>query len=218
MSVPPSLRPTRFAAKPDIRFIGPVVGRYTFPDDPERSIYACRTSSVSPSQVVLAAPVTGQSGRRVSVRLEHIGLLNGRISEVMATGFRLGVTGGDEETERLAARINWLKKHHLHQVTDKRDGPRFRPRNPSVTLEIEGKRIPGLIIDLSGSGAALSAAVLPAIGAPTLVGSVGAHVVRHFEGGFGVQFEVPHARDTVEAEIDSTGAAVQEDSPAIASE
>jgi hypothetical protein len=44
------------------------------------------------------------------------------------------------------------------------------------------------IIDVSASGAAISADVRPPIGTPLAVGKVVARVVRQFDDGFAVQF------------------------------
>jgi len=196
-----ALKPTRFAAKADIRFVGAVLGRYTFPDDLEHAVYTCRTLSLSPVRMVVEAPVKGRPGLSVTMKLEHIGRVSGRIDDLTAAGFRLDVSGTDLDKTNLAARINWLKKHSLHQVEDKRADGRFRPRNASVMLEIEGERLAGLIIDLSGSGAALSASVSPPVGAGLKVGAVAGKVVRLFEGGFGVQFDAPHPPAEIEKAI-----------------
>lgn len=63
------------------------------------------------------------------------------------------------------------------------------PRDPrSTILFADGTRLPCLIIDMSRSGAALSADVQPDLGTPLAVGRVVARVVRWLEVGFAVQF------------------------------
>jgi len=56
-----------------------------------------------------------------------------------------------------------------------------------------------LVLDISVSGAAVSANTVPNIGTLLAIGTVIGRVVRHFEGGFAVQFIQPQDRDAVEA-------------------
>jgi hypothetical protein len=55
----------------------------------------------------------------------------------------------------------------------------------------DGSRETCLVLDISVSGAGISANTVPEIGTVVTIGEVEARVVRHFEGGFGVQFVRP---------------------------
>ena len=52
----------------------------------------------------------------------------------------------------------------------------------------DGREVGVRIIDISISGAALSAAVIPPLGAAVTVGRQSSKVVRHFDGGLAVEF------------------------------
>jgi len=198
MSLPPKITP--FSATPDIRYVGGIAGRYTFPDALEHSVYSCRTASLSPTAVVIAAAVKSVPGDRVGLRLDHLGLLNGTLVQVLPDGFRIELGGSQSERSKLAAKINWLKKRSLRQAEDKRLGTRFQPKNPKGHLSIAGVEVECFIIDLSVSGAALSAGITPPIGSAVSLGRIEGRVVRHMEGGFGMQFSQPLAAADVEAE------------------
>ena len=76
------------------------------------------------------------------------------------------------------------------------------PAQPESTLRMPGDVVmPCEIIDYSLSGAALYADVQPAIGSVVKVGTVLGHVVRHFGGGFAVNFVAVQDVRTVEAAI-----------------
>jgi len=58
-----------------------------------------------------------------------------------------------------------------------------------------------LVIDLSVTGAALSAEAVPDIGTVLAVGKVVGRVVRHFEGGFAVEFTERQSPDEIEKKL-----------------
>ncbi|MEO8882795.1 MAG: PilZ domain-containing protein, partial [Devosia sp.] len=93
----------------------------------------------------------------------------------------------------------WLKQKHLKSLPDRREAKRWLPRDSHSSLILPDKReIDCFIIDVSASGAAVSADVMPAMGHPVVVGTVLARVVRALEYGFAVQFLTPRDPQTVE--------------------
>ena len=63
------------------------------------------------------------------------------------------------------------------------------PREPlSSMILADGSTVKCLIIDMSRSGVAVSAGVVPDIGTPLAVGKLIGRVIRHFKGGFAVEF------------------------------
>jgi len=100
----------------------------------------------------------------------------------------------------LIDKIEWVEKHKNHDVSDKRANERFVPTNPySRMILADGSCEDCLVLDISVSGAAVSANTVPNIGTLLAIGTVIGRVVRHFEGGFAVQFIQPQDRDAVEA-------------------
>ena len=84
-------------------------------------------------------------------------------------------------------------------VIDARTQERIIPENPHSTLIFaDGSTLGCFVIDMSVTGAAVSADVQPAIGAPLAVGRSVGRVVRHFAEGFAVKFERPVDRDYLE--------------------
>jgi hypothetical protein len=192
---------TPFATGLDIRYVGSVGGRYTFPKAQDATVFACRTVSLAPATIVLQGPVTGSIGERVAMRLEHLGLLNGSVTQVLSGAFHVALIANAAEQSRIAAKINWLKKRNLRQADDKRNGVRFQPRNPRGHLRASDSVHECFIIDMSVSGVALSSRITPPVGTPVVIGNLEGMVIRHFEGGFGVRFAKSYPLDSVEAEI-----------------
>lgn len=198
---------TRYAAPPDIRYVGPIGGRYSLartdePNAGKAEIYACRAVSLSPTNVVLTVPVVAPAGRQIVLMLDHIGLIHGTISRSAKADLHVAITANAAERDRLAAKINWLKKHRLNQAENARDAKRWRPKNPrGVFCLDDGSEHPCFIVDVSESGAAISAQIVPAIGAPVRLGKLPGVVVRHTETGFGIRFQTPQQPSALEASI-----------------
>ncbi len=175
-----------------IRFVGRIPGRYTLPDrysETEVSVFACRTYGITPFLVTLSAPVVGKVGDKVSTVFDDLGLIKGHISGTFDDGFRMDVDTVATDVERLAMRLEWLKRKSTSTVVDNRKHKRVLPRNPGSTLYLaDGSRVRCFIIDMSASGVAVSASVRPGVGTPLAVGRVVGRVVRHLPAGFAVQF------------------------------
>ena len=189
-------------ASADVRFIGPVMGRYTLESRarmPGLQIFALRLQSISPQMMVASAPVRGKIGERVTAHYVPFGNVRGVVARHIDGGFVVDIDSNDEERRKLAARIDWFKKRTFAGVTDKREHNRFMPREPKSAVVLhDGTVKPCLVIDLSSSGAAISVDYEPAIGEPLALGKVIARVVRKLDVGFAVQFVAALDRDQVE--------------------
>jgi len=178
-------------------------GRYALASrrDPEgnRREFGCRVMTMSPISMVLVAPVLGPIGERVIVHLERFGRLQGKIVRVLRHGFAMTITTTDGERGKLAGKLVWLDRHRKSAVPDTRRHDRVVPRTPITTLTLPGGiTMSCLIIDISASGAAVSADCIPDIGLPVSIGPTRGRVVREFTEGFAVEFErvlSPHLLD-----------------------
>lgn len=195
----------------DIRFIGALAGRYALPDrrrtpDDKIPVYACRLCSISTRMLVAVGPVVGKEGELVSSHFNEFGILHGRITRRLASGFVTDLQLTESEREKLAAKIDWHKKHVHAQVPDKREHRRIQPRDPRSQIVLaDGQNVPCFVVDVSRSGAAVSAHYWPDLGTPMALGRVVGRVVRHLEIGFALQFIQPQEFDELEALIRPPG-------------
>ncbi|SMQ64170.1 hypothetical protein SAMN06295905_0929 [Devosia lucknowensis] len=191
----------------DVRFIGALAGRYALPDrrnsaEDKIPVYACRLCSISTRMLVCVGPVVGKEGETVSAHFNEFGILRGQITRRLASGFVTDLQMTDSEREKLAAKIDWHKKHIHAQVPDKREHRRILPRDPRSTIVLaDGQRLPCFVIDVSRSGAAVSAHYWPELGMPMALGRIVGRVVRHLEVGFALQFIQPPDFDDLETLI-----------------
>ena len=123
------------------------------------------------------------------LRFEQFNTLNAAVSQIVPGGFRADLVASDDERREMAAKINWLKRRSLKQVDNKREGQRVHPRDPRAYLYVDGTEHACFVIDVSTSGIAISAKLSPPVGTALAVGRVSGKVVRHMEGGIGIQFD-----------------------------
>ncbi len=186
----------------ETRFIGDVMGSYVLAsraDNGGPRAFACRARSISASGAVVSAPAIGAVGDRLTVNFQDVGLLRGTITRLLPDGFAIAFDGDAADREALGARISWLKRRALKAVSDRRVHKRVLPRETRAKLIIGGgKRIDCMLIDMSRSGVAVSADLVPKLGTVVAVGAVPGQVIRHFDCGFAVQFYELRELDTLE--------------------
>jgi len=188
----------------DIRFVGAIEGCYSLPDrakakpgDP--TVFACRSQSISTHNAVLQAPVQGQVGNRVSIKLQEFNILTGRVSRVFSGGFAFDIQASEAERTEIAAKIDWIKKRRFRAFKDKRAHKRVAPPNPQSAITLpDGDIKECFIIDVSQSGVAVSADVLPPVGSRVAIGRATGTIVRHLDVGFATKFDTRLALDQID--------------------
>jgi len=188
----------------DVRFIGAVAGRYALSerrvgDDGKVSVYACRLCSISTRLAVVVGPVVGREGEAVTAHFDEFGILRGKISRKLPSGFVMDLLLNDADRNKLGGKIIWQKKRVHEQVADKREHKRILPRDPRTMLTLgDGSQVPCFVIDISQSGVAVSADIWPDLGTPMAVGKLVGRVVRYLDVGFALQFIQLHELDQLE--------------------
>lgn len=165
--------------------------------------FACRTSRVSPFRMIVDVPVVGRIGDSITSYFGDFGTLQGRISDTVAGGFLLELAMDQAMRARMSNQLTWLEKRQKDvTIQDARKQARIVPSSPHSVLTFgDGSMHNCFVIDMSVSGAAVSADVQPAIGTPLAVGACVGRVVRHLPSGFAVQFVEPVNRGELERRI-----------------
>ena len=163
-----------------------VLGRYMLTN---RSEYPCQVLEMSPGDAVVVAPVSGTPGERVVAYLDHLGRVEGTITEVIEGGFKMDMAATPRKRDKTAAQLTWLANKDLLNLPEDRRHERVVPDNRHSTVVLDdGRRYNCKIIDISLSGAAIELAVRPAMGTPVTLGRMRAKVIRHFPEGVAVEF------------------------------
>ena len=176
-----------------LRLMTNMPGRYHLEKWPstnsKTSYFACRVQRISPMTMSLAAPIGGEVGDWVTAHFDEFGVLRGQITRPMGFGFTMSLDMTEEERERLASHVQWLEQHKNYEVSDHRRHRRITPKNPQSTLIVaDGSMIDCFVIDISMTGAAVSADLEVEIGMAMALGTVVGRVVRILDPGFAIEF------------------------------
>ena len=181
-----------------------VGGRYSlanwYDHQGNRREFACRTTRVSPFRMLVNVPVIGKVGERVVSYFGDFGKLDGWIADTVAGGFLIDLETDKAQREKLARKLTWLENRQKDPaLVEARENGRIIPKNPhSTVIFADGTYRDCFIIDMSQSGAAVSADVQPDVGMPLAIGACVGRVVRHFREGFAVKFVAPQSEQHLE--------------------
>lgn len=176
-----------------------LLGRYMLET---RREYPCQAVNMSPGGVALVAPVVGNPGERVVCYLDHVGRIEGQIVRHLPNGFAMTIAATARKREKFAAQLTWLANRHVLNLPEDRRHERILPKNPRSTLTLtNGAVYPCRVIDMSLSGAAVATDLKIELGSAVMLGRMQSHVIRHFEGGVGIQFRHEQLPSVLEAEF-----------------
>jgi hypothetical protein len=163
-----------------------LLGRYMLAD---RREFPCQVLEMSPGDAVVIAPVAGLAGEKVIAYLDHLGRVEGGITDPIDGGFVMDIAASPRKRDKMAAQLTWLANKDVLNLPEDRRHERVVPDNRHSTVVLDdGRRYNCKIIDISLSGAAIELDVRPAMGTPVTLGRMRARVVRHFQNGVAVEF------------------------------
>ena len=169
-------------------------GHYTLPNwyDPEGKLrtFACHTNRVSPYRMIVDVPVVGKVGDYLTSYFRDFGKLDGRISDTKPGCFLLELDVTYATRQRIANKLTWLEeKQKDPEIIDLRKNPRVIPAKSHTTLTLaDGGVHECFVIDMSVTGAAVSAQVELEVGTPLAIGACVGRVVRASASGVAVRF------------------------------
>jgi hypothetical protein len=176
-----------------------LLGRFMLED---RREFPCQTQNMSPGSLALTTPIAGRVGERVVAYIDHIGRVEGQISRIFEGGFAMTIHATLRKKDKLAAKLTWLANRHELDLPEDRRHDRVTPNVSVVTLSLpDGRQYRARVIDMSLSGAAVSAEVKPPVGSPLLVGKIRGTVVRHFDEGVAIEFVTLQTASSLEQNI-----------------
>jgi hypothetical protein len=163
-----------------------LLGRYMLSD---RLEYPCQTRNMSPGGLALFAPTHGELGERVVVYLDQLGRIEGHITRKLDNGFAMALNVPVSKRDKIADQLTWLINRAALGMPEDRRHERETVGNRRAILRLStGREFSSRIIDISLSGIAIQEKEQLPIGTRLVVGKTPGRVVRHFEGGFAIEF------------------------------
>lgn len=188
----------------DARLVADLDGRYFLRkwanSEHSRAAPYCRAQRITANGVTFIGLGGGDRNDDVVLNLKHFGRLEGRIRRAIGTVIMMDIVMPDADRRNLAGKIRWLQRRAAFGGGENRRSARFKPKNANSRIVFDGGTVADCyLIDISSTGAAVAADVLPKIGTPLAIGRVVSKVVRHTDTGFAVQFYEQHQREAIEA-------------------
>ncbi|MCC7348843.1 MAG: PilZ domain-containing protein [Variibacter sp.] len=195
-----------YSKRRDVRVVMNAPGRYTLSTRRDSvgvlREFACRALNMSPTGVYLSAAILGPVGDRVVAHITNFGKVTGRIAHVARDGFGVQFQLSSKERTALTGKLLWYERYRKAEVVDQREHGRTIPKTPLSALTLaDGRRLSCFVIDVSPSGIAVSADLVPEIGMIMAVGSLIGRVVRVFPEGFALKFVEEQERGALERRL-----------------
>jgi hypothetical protein len=176
-----------------------LLGRYMLAD---RREFPGQVIEMSPGDLTMIAPHSGAEGERVIAYIDHLGRLEGTITQRTANGFTMSMGATERKRDKLAAQLTWLANREILNLAEDRRHGRIVPKRPITTVVLpNGTNITCRIIDASQSGAAIATPERPALGMLITVGKLQGRVVRHIDEGFAIEFTRLQHQDFLEENL-----------------
>ena len=162
-------------------------GRYMVSD---RSEYVTQIRDITPDKATLTHSVPPELGERIIAYIEEIGRVEGEVADIDTDTFLMNFTNPSHKRDKIAAKLNWLQSRDEEGSPDQREHIRYEPSEDSNTMLCmpDGRKYDCEILDISLSGAAVKAAIIPSIGTHVVLGKTPGTVVRIHECGVGIRF------------------------------
>ena len=161
-------------------------GRFMLAD---RSEHTCSVTKVTIDGAEFRSQVLPAYGDSMVAHLEHVGRIEGRAGTATGSGFAVRWGLDAAQRQRLMTKLLWLDDFHDGRAENERVYNRRHLENARSAMTLmDGRRFVCAVTDLSMSGAGVTTASRPEIGARVYLGRVLCEVMRHTDDGLGVRF------------------------------
>lgn len=161
-------------------------GRYMLAD---KSEHACQIRDLTPDHARFSGAEPAAVGEHIIAYIEQIGRVEGDVTASDPDSFFLMFTVPASKRDKIAAKLNWMQSREDQGTPEQRRHTRHEPKDANTVLTLpDGRSYDCEILDISLSGAAIKASVIPSIGTQVTLGRTPGTVTRIHECGVGIQF------------------------------
>lgn len=169
---------------------------------PGGDAFDAAATALDPDSLKILTPHKLAEGTPLTALIEEVGRLDGRAAEAEEDGFWMSLDLPQPQRQRFIRHLRWLVRKEMGEAAANRRHTRFAPRQATARLVLAGGREQSCeLIDISLSGAGVRSALLPSIGSPLTLGRMRGRVVRHFAGGFAIEFLSPLERSDLDSAL-----------------
>jgi PilZ domain len=160
------------------------------------------TQDLSPDGITFRSASEPAVDESLTCSIRYIGQVETRVVSVDDNLFVVRLMTSRQRAAEVARTMLALSREQGRSFESARAHPRINPARKDVLVTLEdGRVLPGRLINVSASGAALALDHTLASGARITIGATAAQVVRIFRDGIGAAFAFPLDPAQVHAEI-----------------
>ncbi|MEH3116822.1 MAG: PilZ domain-containing protein [Methylorubrum populi] len=150
------------------------------------------TQEISRNGIALRSAVEPEIDQLLTCSIRYIGMLEARVASTEDNLFVIRLLVSPQRAAEVAQTMLALAREQGRTFEAARTHPRISPARKDVLVTLEdGRVLPGRLINVSASGAALALDHTLASGTPITIGTTPARVVRIFRDGIGAAFALP---------------------------
>ncbi len=155
----------------------------------DKSEFPCKLVIISVTSLSISTAAELATDEPVVVYFDFLGGLQGRVRRQFEGGVTIELEATKKKRERLASQLTWLINRHELDGIDNRRFERVAGHEEPIQITFgEGTQLMARVLDVSISGASISAEKRPEIGTIVHVGKYRSRVARHHNSGFAVEF------------------------------
>ncbi len=156
----------------------------------EHSDFYAVTEDITAQGIGFRSAVVPEIDARLTCSIHFVGAVETRVVANGLHNFGVRLTMPREQAAEIARTMMEIARGQDLATPLERRHRRITPRRRDVLVTLEeGGVVPGRILNISASGAAVFLARPVALGASVTLGSTAGRVVRHFTDGIGVLFD-----------------------------
>ena len=160
------------------------------------------TQDVSREGINFRSAVEPAVDEQITCSIRYIGQVDARVVRADDRLFLVRLKASRPRAAEVARTLLALSREQERALLPARMHPRISPDRKDVLVTLEdGRVLPGRLINVSASGAALALDHTLSAGASITIGSTAAQVVRIFRDGIGAAFAFPFDQGQVHAGI-----------------
>jgi hypothetical protein len=149
---------------------------------PDRRECRCRIAGLSVDGALFITSERPPVGSVIIAYITSIGRTEGYVSGISPAGLLVRFNATEAQKIRIREQLS------VPATGDQRRAPRVVLHDANSVLMANGESVPCVVRDISLTGAALLTTLRPEVGTIAYIGRMKGRVVRHFDGGIGIEF------------------------------
>jgi hypothetical protein len=169
---------------------------------PDTSEHLCRVSRVTTDAADFLSDMVPPFGLPIVAYIGDLGRVVGLSNQRIEGGFTVKFTMTGAARDKFEAKLKQRGGRKPAEEAVQHRAPRFEPSQSKSQIALsDGRVYPCEVLDISLSGAAVKADIMPTLGTYVALGKMRGRIVRYTDQGMAIEFVKPLDRATLAAEL-----------------